>query len=262
MRNILEDIVLRTKEEIKQRKKRFSLKSFHSFEAYQRPRRDFAQALNQKGKVSVIAEIKKASPSKGVIRKDFNPLEIAINYEENGAAALSVLTEEAFFQGRLSYLELVSSSVDIPVLRKDFIIDPYQIEEAKAFGADALLLIVKILDGNQLFELYDAAIECGMQVLVECYDEADRNRLDFNRISILGVNNRDLSTFKVDLHRGIALLKEIPAGIIRVSESGLNEPESLSYLLENGIHSALIGEHFMRSADPGAELARFLNRLL
>ncbi len=255
--SILEIIVKKKREEVAVRKKAVGARDFQSFEEYQRPRSDFGAALIKPDGVSIIAEIKKASPSKGVIRDDFNPALIAKSYQENGASALSVLTDEPFFKGSLMYLQEVSAMVTLPLLRKDFIIDPYQIAEARAWGADAVLLIVKILDKNQLYDLHAAAREIDLQVLVECYDHQDWDKLDFDVISIVGVNNRNLDTFEVDLHRGISILENAPAGTTRVSESGLGNPEDLHLLKDSGIHSALIGEHFMRAEDPGNELARF-----
>ncbi len=206
----------------------------------------------------MIAEIKKASPSKGVIRDDFDPAKIAGQYVENGASAISVLTDEPFFQGSLDYLEKVSEISPIPLLRKDFIVDPYQVKEARAYGADAVLLIVTMYEGSQLSELLAAAKEFGLQTLVECYLEEELTTLEWRDIEIVGVNNRDLTTFIVDLHRGIEILKQAPEGVVRVSESGIHQPEDLKLLLENGIHSALIGEHFMRQPDIGKALNDFM----
>lgn len=260
MANILNKIVEQTREDITKRRKKVGESDFDAFAEYHRTRRNFKDNLvRQTNGVSVIAEIKKASPSKGVIREDFNPVFLADAYQRNGASAISVLTDEPFFQGSLTYLQEVSAISGIPVLRKDFIIDFYQIKEARAWGADAILLIVKITDGQQLYELHDAAAECGLQTLVECYDEEDWGRLDFNRFSMVGVNNRNLASFEVDVHRGIELLQRSPEDVVRVSESGLHHPEDLLELSKNGIQSALIGEQFMRASDPGAELARFLN---
>lgn len=260
MNRILDTIVERTREDVAVRQKLVSVSDFRSFEEYHHPRRDFGKALDKPGGVSVIAEIKKASPSKGIIRSDFDAVRIARSYEMNGASALSVLTDEPFFQGALSYMRDVSSASGIPVLRKDFIIAPYQIAEARAYGADAVLLIVRILDNSQLKELHAAAVEEGLQVLVECYDIQDWDRLDFDMVTIAGVNNRNLETFEVDLHRGVSLLGTAPDGVLRVSESGLSTWNDMEYLQRHGIHSALIGEHFMRAEDPGAalsELARW-----
>ncbi len=255
---ILDTIVARTRADLKVRKRTAKQQDFASFSEYHRPRRDFGAALFQPDRVSVIAEIKKASPSQGVIRKDFFPAEIAESYQKHGAAALSVLTDGPFFQGSLMYLQEVSSVSGIPVLRKDFVIDPYQVSEARAWGADAILLIVRILDDTQMKELLAAAAEEGLQVLVECYGREDWDRVDFDLVSIVGVNNRDLGTFKVDLHQGVSLLSEAPDGVLRVSESGISSPDDLAYLKRHGIESALIGEHFMRAADPGLALAQLI----
>lgn len=258
MNNILEKIVEQTREEIAGRRKKIAAGDFNAFAEYHRKRRDFKDALEHgSGLVSVIAEIKKASPSKGVIRENLNPAAIAADYQSNGASAISVLTDEPFFQGKLTDLQEVSARVTIPVLRKDFIVDFYQIEEARAWGADAILLIAKITDGQQLYELHDAAVECGLQTFVECYDEQDFERLDFERFDVVGVNNRNLETFEVELHRGVELLQRTPDEVVRVSESGFYNPGDLSMLQKNGIHSCLIGEHLMRSEDPGKELDRF-----
>lgn len=259
MNTILEKIVNKTREDLAGRKKNISAHNFFSFADFGRSRRDFSGSLSSGSGISIIAEIKKASPSRGVIREDFNPSALAITYTSNGASALSVLTDEPFFQGSLKYLREASSVSQLPILRKDFILDPYQVLEARAWGADAVLLIVKILNGEQLYELHHAAVESGLQVLVECYDETDWEQIDFDRISIIGVNNRNLDTFEVNLHRGLELLKTAPEGVIRVSESGIHKPEDLMLLADNGIHSALIGEHFMRSPDPGHELSRFID---
>lgn len=251
MPTILEEIVEQTTIDLKKRKRKVSFKDLDSMELFEKQIRDFGDSIQKKGEVAVIAEIKKASPSKGLIRKDFDPVRIAGRYREGGAAALSVLTDEPAFQGSLKYLEAVSKEVDIPVLRKDFIIDPYQVKEAKAHGADAILLIATITDGRQLEELHHAATEFGLQALVECYSEDDLKYVDFEQVKILGVNNRDLHTFDVNVHRGIELLHRAPEDTVLVSESGLNKAEDLKLLADEGIHAALIGEYFMRQPDPG-----------
>lgn len=260
MATILEQIVEQTASDLKKRKQKVSYRDLESFEMYERPRRSLKDALMQEGQVSVIAEIKKASPSKGLIRPDFDPKRIAGQYQEGGAAALSVLTDEPAFQGSLDYLQVVSAEIELPVLRKDFIIDPYQINEARACGADAILLIATITEGNQLQELLHAAEELGLQCLTECYSEEDFSQLDFGKIDILGVNNRDLHTFEVDVHRGIALLQTAPEGTVLVSESGLSSAEDLKLLYDEGIHAALIGEHFMRQPDPGQAIKQMLGK--
>lgn len=251
MSNILEQITEKTAEDLSKRKKKVSFTDFNSFEGFEKDRISFKKALDRSKAVSIIAEVKKASPSKGIIRPDFDPVDIALRYEEGGASAISVLTDEPFFKGDLKYLESISKRVDIPLLRKDFIIDPYQIKEARAFGADAVLIIVAITEGKQLEELIHAAREFGLDALVECYDQDDLDRINFDLVDILGVNNRDLKNFEVDVHRGISLLKQAPDGTVLVSESGLSSGKDLALLQKEGIHSALIGEYFMRQKDPG-----------
>lgn len=251
MANILEEIVEQTASDLKKRRKKISLKDLETMELYEKPQKDFKAALRLDGDVAVIAEIKKASPSKGLIRKDFDPQRISGQYQEGGASAISVLTDEPAFKGSLKYLEIASNEVSIPLLRKDFIIDPYQIKEAKAFGADSVLLIATITDGHQLEELLHATDEFGLQALVECYSEEDFKYVNFEHVDILGVNNRDLRSFEVDLHRGIELLHKAPEDTVLVSESGLSKPEDLQLLFDENIHAALIGEYFMRQPDPG-----------
>lgn len=251
MGNILDKIVAKTSEDLIKRKQEISFNDLHSLEGFEKKRIDFKKALNKEDQVSIIAEVKKGSPSKGVIREDFNPLDIALRYEEGGASAISVLTDKPFFMGDLEYLNAISKRVQLPLLRKDFIIDPFQIKEARAYGADAVLIIVAITDGNQLNELLAAAKEFELSSLVECYDQADFDRLNFDEVEVLGVNNRDLKNFEVDVHRGINILKQAPDETVLVSESGLSNGTDIALLQKNGIHSALIGESFMREDDPG-----------
>jgi indole-3-glycerol phosphate synthase len=261
--SVLDKITEQTHEDVSKRKKKVATSDFQSFADYERERKSLFEALNRTDDnvVRIIAEIKKASPSKGVIREDFRPQLHAEQYMKAGASALSVLTDEPFFQGHLNYMRDVSRIADIPVLRKDFIIDPYQIEEAKAFGADAILLIATITSAAQLRELHHAATEINLECLVECYNEEDFAKVSFDQVRILGVNNRNLNTFEVDVHRGIALLQMAPKGTCLVSESGLATTDDLRLLQSEGIHAALIGESFMRSADPGRELASMLSPL-
>ena len=251
MSDILQKIVEQTKEDLSKRKRKVSYMDFGSFSQFEKPRKSFQDALQKKSTVSLITEVKKASPSKGVIRADFNPVKLADAYIENGASAISVLTDEPFFRGSLKYLEAISEISSIPLLRKDFLIDPYQIKEARAFGADAVLLIATICEGDQLSELLAASKEFDMQALVECYHEEEVDSLNWDEIEILGVNNRNLTTFEVDLHRGVNLLKKAPESVVRISESGIHKPDDIMVLYKNGIHAALIGEHFMRQPDPG-----------
>lgn len=260
MSNILEKITEQTAEDLAKRKRKVSFADFNSFEGFEKERISFKKALLGTESVSIIAEVKKASPSKGIIRPDFDPVDIALRYEEGGASAISVLTDEPFFKGDLKFLEAISKRVQLPLLRKDFIIDPYQIKEARAYGADAVLIIVAITEGNQLEELQHAANEFGLAALLECYDQDDFDRLDFGLTDILGVNNRDLKNFEVDVHRGISILQQAPEGNVLVSESGLSSGEDLALLKKGGIHSALIGEHFMRQKDPGQAVKDLLEQ--
>jgi len=254
MSDILAQIVEKTTSDLSGRKREISLKDLESLEHYGLERRNFKEALDTNNGVSIIAEVKKASPSKGIIRSDFDPIHIAKEYIKNGAKAISVLTDEPFFQGSLSYLKEISKISSIPLLRKDFILDPYQVKEAKAYGADAVLLITTMYNGTQLSELLSSVNEYGLQALVECYHEEELDTLDWDKVEIVGVNNRNLSTFEVDLHRGVSILNKAPKNIITVSESGLHRPEDILYLWKNGIHSALIGEHFMRQDKMGYAL--------
>lgn len=258
MADILEKIANQTRDDLKKRKREISFRDLESLKGYEKDRLDFAEALKGSS-VSIIAEVKKASPSKGVIRADFDPLKTADAYIENGASAISVLTDEPFFKGSLNYLEQISDISPIPLLRKDFVIDPYQVKEAKAYGADAVLLIVTMYEGRQLSELLAAANEFGIQALVECYEQEEVESLDWEEIQILGVNNRDLKKFELDLHRGIELLEMAPHDVVTVSESGIHKPEDLMKLYRHNIHSALVGEHFMRQPDIGEGLRQFMD---
>ncbi|TVR17266.1 MAG: indole-3-glycerol phosphate synthase TrpC [Balneolaceae bacterium] len=258
--DILEKIVRQTKDDLSKRKREVTLRELESFVHYENEVRSFSKALIKEHDVSIIAEVKKASPSKGIIREDFDPLMISEQYIEGGASAISVLTDEPFFKGSLNYLKNIRDISPIPLLRKDFIVEPYQIKEARAFGADAILLIVSMYEGSQLSELIAAANEFGLEALVECYTEEEFLDLNWDEVKIAGVNNRNLSTFEVDLHRGVGILSKAPEGVVRVSESGIHKPEDMAELWKNGIHSALIGEHFMRQPEIGKSLKEFIEK--
>lgn len=255
---ILETIVEKTREDLSRKKREIAASDLETMACYEQPRRGFRNALKTNG-VSVIAEIKKASPSRGVIRPDFDPLKLAESYRKGGASALSVLTDAPFFQGDLTYLEKISTDLDIPLLRKDFIIDTYQIKEARAHGADAVLLIVAITSGRQLEELLAASREYELDALVECYSREEVEQMDWNQVDLFGVNNRNLKTFEVDLHRGITLLEQAPDQVVTVSESGLSSAEDLLLLAQHRIDAALIGEYFMRQKNPGKVLRQMLD---
>ena len=224
-----------------------------------RERRDFEGALRRKiatGQAAVIAEIKKASPSKGVIREAFYPAEIAKSYERHGAACLSVLTDKSFFQGALDYLVEAKQACSLPVLRKDFIIDSYQIYEAAAWGADCILLIVAALEDTQLAELEACAFELGMNVLVEVHDRAELERALRLETALLGINNRDLKTFRTSIQNTLDLLPDLPEEKLIVTESGILQKKDVSRMQQAGVHAFLVGEAFMRAEEPGKELAR------
>ncbi|MEJ2528711.1 MAG: indole-3-glycerol phosphate synthase TrpC [Gammaproteobacteria bacterium] len=220
--------------------------------------RGFVQALESKinsGNPGVIAEIKKASPSKGVIRADFRPAEIARSYERAGAACLSVLTDIDFFQGADSYLQEARAACALPVIRKDFFIDPYQVYEARALGADCILLIAACLTDTQMGELNDLAADLGMDVLIEVHDAAELERTLPLNSRLIGINNRDLRSFETSLDTTLDLLEQIPDDRIVVTESGIHTPEDVARMRANKVDAFLVGEAFMRADDPGAKLA-------
>ncbi|TYQ07375.1 UNVERIFIED_ORG: indole-3-glycerol phosphate synthase [Zoogloea ramigera] len=224
--------------------------------------RGFEASLRAKidaGKPGVITEIKKASPSKGVIRADFRPADIAKTYEANGSACLSVLTDEQFFQGSVAYLEQARAACALPVLRKDFMIDIYQIYEARAMGADAILLIVSALDHGLMAEMEAVAHELGMGVLVETHDGDELTAALRLKTRLLGINNRNLRTFEVSLDNTLGLLDRIPDDKLVITESGIMVPADVERMRAANVHAFLVGEAFMRADDPGAELARLFN---
>ena len=223
--------------------------------------RDFAGALRGRvaaGGAAVIAEIKKASPSKGVLRADFRPAEIAASYAAGGATCLSVLTDEPFFQGSAAYLQQARAACALPVIRKDFIIDAYQVDEARAMGADAILLIVACLDDGQMAELEAQALALGLSVLVEVHDGHELERALRLKTPLVGINNRNLRTFEVSLDTTIGLLREVPADRLLVTESGILVPADVARMRAAGVHAFLVGEAFMRADDPGAALAALI----
>ena len=226
--------------------------------AASRPRNLMASALSAKGRINVIAEIKRRSPSKGIIREDFDHIKIARSYALAGAAALSVLTEEDFFSGSLSYLGDISEQIDKPLLRKDFIFDVYQIYESIIAGAASILLIVSILDDDRLARLIKLSYEFGLDALVEVHNEEELSRAAQADAKIIGVNNRDLTTFEVDLETSVRLARLAPPAAILVSESGINTCADINRLKSAGFQAFLVGEHLMRAPDPGTALARLI----
>jgi indole-3-glycerol phosphate synthase len=223
------------------------------------PVRDFTGAMRAKiaaGQAAVIAEIKKASPSKGVLRADFRPAEIAASYAQHGAVCLSVLTDAQFFQGSAAYLQQARAACALPVLRKDFIVDEYQIYQARAMGADAILLIASALEVSQMQTFEALAHRLGMAVLVEVHDGEELDAALQLTTPLLGVNNRNLRTFEVSLQTTLKLLQRIPDDRIVVTESGILKPEDVKLMRGHQVHAFLVGEAFMRAEDPGVELAR------
>jgi indole-3-glycerol phosphate synthase len=221
--------------------------------------RDFAGALRAKifaGRPAVIAEIKKASPSRGLLRSDFDPPAIAASYERGGAACLSVLTDRTYFQGSPEFLTAARAACALPVLRKDFIIDDYQIAEARAMGADAILLIVAALDDDELAAFEAFALSFGMTVVVEVHDAAELDRALTLPAALIGINNRDLRTFEVAIATTLNLLPRIPAGRLVVTESGILAPSDVATMRAHGVEAFLVGEALMRAADPGVALAK------
>jgi indole-3-glycerol phosphate synthase len=220
---------------------------------------DFAGALRAKiaaGQAAVIAEIKKASPSKGILRERFRPAEIAESYARHGAACLSVLTDLQFFQGRPEYLAEARLASGLPALRKDFVVAPYQIYEARALGADCVLLIAAVLDAGRMLELEAISASLGMGVLVEVHDAAELDVALALRTPLVGINNRNLRTFETNLETTLTLLDRVPAGRIVVAESGISVREHVALMRRHGVNAFLVGEAFMRAADPGLELER------
>lgn len=224
------------------------------------PARDFAAALSSAEGIGLIAEVKKASPSAGIIRADFDPVQIAETYAAHGAACLSVLTDEKFFQGRLGFLRDVRQAVDLPVLRKDFLIDRYQVLEARAAGADCILLIAECLDDAALGDLHRYAAQLGMQSLIEIYEPANLDRVLRLRPRLLGINNRDLNTFVTDLAHTTDLLPRIPNDVFVVSESGIRDRADVERLQGAGVRGILVGEMLMRAPDVGRAVDELLGR--
>ena len=220
--------------------------------------RDFFAALAAPGPIRLIAEVKKASPSRGVIRADFQPVDIARTYQRHGAACLSVLTDESYFQGSLAYLREIRAAVELPVLRKDFILDPYQLLQARAVGADAVLLIAECLDDDSLERLHHFAIELGMTPLVELYEPENLSRVLAVGARLIGINNRDLRTFEVDLDRTIRMRAQIPPGRVVVGESGIRTRADAARLEAAGVQAMLVGESLMARQDIGAAVDELL----
>jgi len=247
---ILDKIVARKREELVERRKKRSLNDLEQLTQIAAPVRGFAKNLLGR-RPAVIAEIKKASPSKGIIRADFNPAQIAVQYEKAGAACLSVLTDVDFFQGNDLYIKEAQAVSKLPVLRKDFMIDPYQIIESRALGADCILLIAACLSDAQMKELHDVATKFKLDVLVEVHDRAELERALELPTNLIGVNNRNLKDFHVSLNTTLSLSKYIPSDRLLITESGIHTPNDVALMQSQGIHTFLVGESMMREKNPG-----------
>ncbi|MBN2647943.1 MAG: indole-3-glycerol phosphate synthase TrpC [Thiotrichales bacterium] len=257
---ILKKIILRKLEEIQEGCEKISLREMKqkALMMSTTPTKGFADALQAKlddGQSAVIAEIKKASPSKGVLRENFDPVEIAKSYEEHGAACLSVLTDKDFFQGSNEYLQQVRAAVDLPIIRKDFIVDDYQVYEARVIGADCILLIAAAIGDAQMYELTQTALQLGMDVLIEVHNEEELDRALQLPLPMIGINNRDLHSFDVALDTTLKMLDKIPQDRIVVTESGIHSPEDVALMRKHHVNTFLVGETFMRAENPGLKLA-------
>ena len=260
--NILEKIIARKWQEIEQAKAAIAQADLVERAKKMPPAKEFTGALLDKAQAkqsAVIAEIKKASPSKGVIRENFDPVAIAQAYAQHGATCLSVLTDVDFFQGSLDIFRAVRAAVDLPMIRKDFIVDDYQIIEARAAGADAILLIVAALDDAQLAHLYQTATDWGMSILVEVHDRQELVRALKLPLRLVGINNRNLKTFDVTLDTTINMLTQIPEGVVVVTESGIFTSEDVALMHKHDVYAFLVGEAFMRAENPGVALANLFS---
>ena len=255
--DILKKIIKRKEQEIDSRIKKKSIEHVIELAKEASPVRGFVDSMKArlaKNEPAIIAEIKKASPSKGLIREDFHPAEIAKSYEEGGASCISVLTDIDFFKGSDTYLKQARAACKLPVIRKDFIIDPYQVYESRAMGADCILLIVAVLDNMKINQLYSLARALGMDVLIEVHDEEELLRSLPLGADLVGINNRNLRNFDTSLHTTIDLLPQIPEGRIVVTESGIHNSEDITLMRENDVNAFLVGEAFMRADNPGDAL--------
>ncbi len=256
--DILNQIIIRKREEISDRSARIDLQAIRKRAEAEPGSRGFVRALQNRigqGRAAVIAEIKKASPSKGVLRENFDPQAIAKSYERGGAACLSVLTDIDFFQGTDAYLQTARKACALPVLRKDFTIDAYQVYEARALGADCILLIVAVLDDTQLSELLNLAGSLNMDVLVEVHDSGEMQRALATPAVLIGVNNRNLRTFETDLDTTLEMLSSFPSDRLLVTESGIHSRDDVKRMREHDVHTFLVGEAFMKAEEPGDKLS-------
>ena len=252
MENFLEKIAREKKEEIRSSKEQLPLAEIKK--RLPMPTRNFGRAIKRPGKISVIAELKKASPSAGVLRENFEPVKLAKDFEKAGASALSVLTEENYFLGKLEYIREVKDAVNLPILRKDFIIDEYQIYESLYYGADAILLIAAMLSKEELAHFIGTAQRLSLSALVEVHSEEELKNALSAGAEIIGINNRDLTTFKVDINTTLKVIKEVPEGKVVVSESGIDSRDDVKMLAGAGVHAVLVGEAIVTAKDVGKKI--------
>ena len=263
MKNILQEIVNYKKIEIEKSKKMISVEILNKkIKSLSKPLKflDELRNKNEVGKAGIIAEVKKASPSKGIIKKDFNHIEIAKEYEKGGAACLSILTDTPSFQGSPQYLKDIRRNTKLPILRKDFIIDTYQIIESRSWGADCILLIMKILKNKELSKLINICNEMNMDILFEINSQEELERLLPFNPKMIGINNRNLENFETDIENSIKIKKNIPDDILVISESGINDVKDISYLGKHNINNFLIGERLMRSKNISGELSKLVKK--
>jgi indole-3-glycerol phosphate synthase len=253
--SVLGQILADTRALVTERSARVPVAALEARSAFHAPTLSLGRALRRPDGPTFVAELKRASPSEGELRREYDPPEIARQYRVAAAAALSVLTEPTHFKGSLDHLAAVRQAVDLPLLRKDFVVSEYQIVEARAYGADAVLLIAAALDPTELHDLHDAATGLGLGVLVEVHDARELDGLDLDRVAVLGVNSRDLHTFAVDLGRAETVFRVLPERIVRVAESGIRTADDTSRLRDAGADAFLVGTAFMRETDPGRALA-------
>ena len=263
MKNILQEIVKYKKVEIEESKKLISKESLEKEIKSSPHSKNFLGELvkkNEEGKAGIIAEVKKASPSKGVIRENFNHLQIARDYEKGGAACLSILTDNPSFQGSSQYLKDIRGITNLPILRKDFMIDVYQVYESRSWGADCILMIMKILDNKDLSKLVSVSKDLGMDILFEINSQEELERLLPFNPKMIGINNRNLENFETDIKNSIKIKKNIPDDILVISESGINNTEDIIHLGDHNINNFLIGESLMRSDNISVELNKLVNK--
>ncbi|MGK9367749.1 indole-3-glycerol phosphate synthase TrpC [Melioribacter sp. Ez-97] len=259
--SFLDQIINSKREEIKILRKKYSLGYFEEQEYFNSSPLSLIDSLSESKRLGLIAEIKKASPSKGILRMEFNHIDIARIYMENRVNAVSVLTDSKYFQGSIDYLKEIAKFKSVPLLRKDFIIDEYQIFEAKASGADVVLLIGEALSAYQSDALIAAANECNLEVLYEIHSPAQLDKINFDKVKLVGINNRNLETFEVDIRTTKMIADALPQGTIAISESGITSPDDIKIISHPKVKGILVGEYFMKSEDIEETLKRFINTL-